>query len=142
MVDDNSTSPHPKKMGRPKGKLNKRTLARIAEVNKIVEAGLTPLAVMTENMEFWHHQALEIGERFKSMVVDVENSDSVALAIKLMEKFFEARKMSQVCAVDAAPYIHPKLQAVTVKQEGSAKVVVVGGLPDISQMTKEPEPAE
>lgn len=129
-------SPKPPGSGRQKGQLNKRTLARIEEIQRIVDAGLTPLRVMNENMVFWHEQAITLGEQLREFVAKMKEAppddggQSLEQAMKLMRMFFAARENSQKCAVDAAPYVHAKLSAITVDDKQARQISVVGGLPD------------
>lgn len=74
--------------GRPKGAATRRT-AEIA--NRAIEQGITPLEVMLASMRaLWDEATDDAG-----MVIDTAKA-----------------KEATVVAKDAAPYIHPRLQAV------------------------------
>ena len=119
--------------GRKPGKASKKALARLAEIQKIVtEEDLKPIAVMTDNMVFWHNQAIRMGEKLEGYVLDIDDPEAIDKLTKLIKLFFQARENSQKCAVDAAPYYHPRLAAVTVKsnpEDTQTTIVVKGGLP-------------
>jgi hypothetical protein len=107
----------------------------LERVKQASENGLTPLAVMQDNMTFWHEQALHLGEKLQSLVVNVDDPSQLDAAMKLLRQFLEARKNSEACAVDAAPYFHPKLASVVVKKNDEnepRRVEFVGGLDDES----------
>ena len=55
----------------------------------------SPLDVMLENMTYWYELATKDGE-------DADLARN-------------ARNMAQACARDAAPYVHPKLQAIAMQ---------------------------
>lgn len=144
--------PRPEGAGRKKGQLNKRTLARIEEVKLYQEKGLTPLQVMYENMIFWHGETVRLNRRLNDFLADYERSaaaggdaELVDLANiqkvrELLMLFLRAREMSQKCAVDSAPYVHPKLAAITVEKEVQRTIRIIGGLPPRKQLPA-PSPA-
>ena len=80
--------PRQKTGGRKKGTPNKTTAAMAAAV---AASGKAPLEVMIENMRHFDEAATNTSE--------IEVSDGL-------------RMQAQECAKDAAPYIHPKLQAI------------------------------
>lgn len=101
--------------GRPKGALVKRS-QKLAE--QAIADGNTPLDIMLANMRHFqlvavsaeavieqlsHEQSIESGEKpedqFKKLLAEVKKAAGF-------------REMAQECARDAAPYIHPRLQAV------------------------------
>lgn len=102
--------------GRPKGAVSKKTLMLREVATKALEAGVTPLEVMLENMRYFHGQAQEL---LQKIIVNVdtdklEEDDRQAL-LESMKSLGSFRKHAQECAVDAAPYLHAKLSNVTVQ---------------------------
>jgi hypothetical protein len=137
----------PRGVGRIPGSLNKRTISRIKEVKRLTDQGMTPLLVMTDNMVFWHRESLRLGALIKDYVgrqadLEVIDKDTLQKLIELMSMFFKAREMAQACARDAAPYMHPKLAAVTMEQTGAPKIQILGGLPDEDDFPAIPGPVQ
>jgi hypothetical protein len=84
--------------GRPKGATTRRTQEIAAkEFEKV-----TPLEVMLANMRFAHERAEEVAK-----VVAGGSADPDTL-----KELLRLRQMAQDCAKDAAPYMHPRLNAV------------------------------
>src|SRR6185436_4199728 len=84
--------------GRPKGATTRWTQEIAAkEFEKV-----TPLEVMLANMRFAHERAEEVAK-----VVAGGSADPDTL-----KELLRLRQMAQDCAKDAAPYMHPRLNAV------------------------------
>jgi len=107
-----------------------------ATANRIAEAGaLTPLDVMLDNMAFFHGAALKLTEHLvnklndegemtdqvKDVLEELHISDDPANLFVAAMRF---RKSAQACAVDAAPYLHPKLASVTHTGDREKPIVV------------------
>jgi len=100
---------HRENAGRKKGAPNKATAARQAEV---AASGITPLAVMLDNMRFAHQRA---GELLEALIADVEAGE-VKEHKALLEAFkaiLALRKTAQDSAKDAANHVHPKLANIS-----------------------------
>lgn len=114
--------------GRPQSAPTRLTRVRAHE---IAQSGFSPLDVMLGNMKFWldqtEHLATKLGELF-DMNVDGCDPDAVATkqaeGAKLIGKLLAARQHAQDCAVDAAPYVHPKLQSITLKPSTTETLIV------------------
>lgn len=124
------------KGGRPKGIVESKTRRRVNEI--LAQNGETPVDVMFDNMLYWHRKVRVLNERFEELMGQA--SDAIAgggeEALQAMKelsatasKFLYARERSQSCAVDAAQYCHPKLQAIAIQQKNTHEVKVIGGLP-------------
>jgi hypothetical protein len=98
-----------RKGGRPKGEANRLT-RRLA--NEIARSGHSPIDVMLKNMWFWAEQAEETAEKVKALADLETDPDARAEAYRLLGRFLSFREKSQECAVDAAPYCHPKLASI------------------------------
>lgn len=112
----------------------KRRLAQ-DKVGVLFDSGNTPVDVMTENMLFWHLRAQAMHEKMEAVMEKFLRdpnftaeaySEVVEEMRKYTKKLFEAREHSQSCAVDLAPYVHPKLAALAI-QQSSPKITVEGG---------------
>jgi hypothetical protein len=105
--------------GRGRGTKNKLTVERQTEQAAIVAeakaAGLTPLEVMLENMRFAHRQADELIAR----VAEASN-----LNVDDLKGALGMRKLAEDCARDAAPYVHPRLQAIQHMGEGGGPIEI------------------
>ena len=72
----------------------------------------SPLDIMFDNMLFWHHQSKNLGAKLDAICGKIRNDDDRREAMSLARMFLAARENAQRCAVDCAPYVHAKLQAV------------------------------
>lgn len=111
--------PSKKSPGRAVGAATRITRMR---ANEIAASGESPLDVMYENMLFWHHASQSIAEQIAKLGSSLKNEDQKSSFLKLLEQFLQARENSQRCAVDAAPYIHPKLASIAFKGELNHKM--------------------
>jgi hypothetical protein len=85
--------------GRKAGTPNKRTLARLATVQRALDEGVTPLDVMIEAMQ--HHYT-----RWKQPPEGQSDLETM-----------KAAELALAAAKDAAPYCHARLQAIEHKAE-------------------------
>src|SRR5437016_3860909 len=97
--------------GHPKGKLGKRTLALRAIADEALAEGVTPIEVMLENMRFYHSESDKL---LATIIAGVENGKSPASLVEALSKLMWFRAEAQKCAVDAAPYLHPRLSSIAV----------------------------
>lgn len=126
-----------KHTGKPKGpnggagrgqgrKVGAATAVTRDRANKILASGGTlPLDVMYENMLFWHQQSLGIGETIKQLLAGADSDEQRAEAIKLLKLFLNSREQAQSCAVDIAPFLHPKLSSISItgKNDGPVELI-------------------
>lgn len=116
--------------GRPPGAANRLSRERANELSK---SGETPLDVMIENMLFWHRHSKHIETLLADIAAQktLKDEDKIAELQKMLRQFLSARENAQKCAVDAAPYMHARLQNVTVQEDPDVqrKVLIEGGLP-------------
>jgi hypothetical protein len=89
--------------GRKAGSATQKTRA-IAD--RAAAAGITPLEVMLENMDFAHSKASVLLQGMLDSGAEVPES------FDQFKELLRFRAMAQECAKDAAPYIHPKLAAI------------------------------
>lgn len=77
-----------------------------------------PLAVMVGNMRFAHGEALDMMMQIAEAMPQVlkeQNPDQWAEILDLFKNMMRMRDVAQRYAVDAAPYMHPKLASVEYK---------------------------
>lgn len=88
---------------------------------------------MIENMEFWRKAAVELGERLDGIISKNKFPKSERIQfLKLLRDFIDARSKAQSCAVDAAPYVHPKLSSIAMRPVGSKDIKLIS-----QEMTQE-----
>ncbi|MBR1238473.1 hypothetical protein [Bradyrhizobium sp. AUGA SZCCT0182] len=98
--------------GRKKGGINARTAALRNIADEALAAGITPLEVMLQNMRFYHSEAETIlAELLKGLAEHNKTPEQLISAMKELGAF---KEKAQRCAVDAAPFLHPHLSAVSV----------------------------
>lgn len=98
-------------------------VTRIARkmADELVERGESPLDFMHENLMFWWKASNTFGEKLAALLISAEEDEdppSLELrreAVDLLKNFVNARDKAQACAVDAAPYCHPRLQSIAFK---------------------------
>lgn len=109
--------------GRPVGSVGQRTKALRAIADEAIAAGITPIEVMLDNMRFYHEKADVL---LTAIVAGVKGEGKKKVPpmelLEMMKEIGSFREKAQGCAVDAAPYCHPKLSATTVDLK--AKVTV------------------
>jgi hypothetical protein len=98
--------------GRKPGAKTKRVQEIAA---KAAAEGVSPLEVMLENMRFARDQAAEL----LSKMLGTGEADVDALKTLL-----SLRQVSQDCAKDAAPYIHPKLASIEHKGDAENPIPI------------------
>lgn len=115
--------------GRKQGALTQRT-REVAE--RAVAEGKSPLEVMLDNMRHFQQVALDAeatlegltAAEFSSQVPpDASPEDQFKLLLAQVKKTAGLRQMAQDAARDAAPYLHPKLTAVTHSAPDGGPVV-------------------
>lgn len=92
-------------------------LARV-RAHEIAKSEKAPLNIMLDNMMFWHRHSKDLESQIQVVLEEIRTEASEDLLDKakdLLKGFLAARQNAQACAVDAAPYVHPKLQSVTIK---------------------------
>lgn len=126
MANKRDGSPQAQKGGRKVGAATRLTRVR---ANEICASGQDPLSVMNENMLFWHEAASAMGERIKRMIEkDQLSKEEQSALVDILSNFECARENAQRCAVDAAPYVHPKLQSIAM-QRAAEEVVITMEIP-------------
>ncbi len=118
--------PTGKPRGRRKGDITKRTKALRSIADKALFASDTPLEVMLENMRHYHKIANDLHKEIAERLEWLKNEETVEdvaeginATVKMLGEMNNARMNSQKCAVEAAPYCHPRL--AHVKFDGSMK---------------------
>src|SRR5580704_7790731 len=97
------------KGGRPPMAPNRLSRKRAMELCAKNES---PLDIMFDNMLFWHRQSRDLGAKLDAICGKIKNEDDRREAMSLARMLLSARENAQRCAVDCAPYVHAKLQAV------------------------------
>jgi hypothetical protein len=102
--------------GRPAGVPSKRTIERRAIADRAAANGETPLEVMVANMRHFHKLAESaeavLSELSAEAVGNLPPDQQFKHLMAEVKKAAGFREMSQNCARDAAPYIHPKLASI------------------------------
>jgi hypothetical protein len=105
--------------GRRPGSVTKLT-RKLA--NDLIRQGYAPLEIMISNMMFWHKSAESIARKIELLSNEISESGEEKakheIYSDLVRSFLTARENSQKCAVEAAPYCHPRLQSVALKPDG------------------------
>lgn len=110
------------KGGRPKGTkvTKKRDALTLRQIHDLLDDGESPLDVMIDNLKFWFRQSVRLSAKLEKFLenADASDPDILAQAAKMLQTLLMARDKAQVCAVDAAPYCHPKLASIEHKSSG------------------------
>lgn len=82
-----------------------------------------PIEVMMNNMRFYYSRATSFSQQLLDMVDELKNvpeekrTDEMVAILKMAHQVDEYRDKAQACAVDAAPYCHPRLASLQVKSD-------------------------
>lgn len=108
------------------------------KANELAATGNSPLDVMINNMIFWFDHAKATTEQVNSFIADMRTKKEEAGEIpdeemlkrleKLLKDMLYAREQAQACAVDAAPYCHPRLASITLTPKEPAPDVAAARL--------------
>lgn len=104
--------------GRRLGGQNEKTRA-YAEAAAV--EGVKPIDVMLGNMRYYHERAEDFDKKLEEVATLLTpqqiaaGGESVMEVLKLVNQIGQFRMKAQECAVDAAPYIHPRLTAIAMK---------------------------
>lgn len=125
----------PPNLRRPKGTPNV-TVRDL--VDKIIASGKPlPLTIMLENMYYFQGHALSLlaqaQDKFQTLQTKILagrkltklEQEQLREANKLIGWSMAARHAAQDCAVDAAPYIHPRLANVTLDKGDESKLTII-----------------
>lgn len=110
--------------------------------DELADSGDTPLDVMLGNMWFWRNQAENLHAILMERIGELHPVDGIVSAEdraeiqerwqKTLEQvqeigqhFLEARRNSQQCAVDAAPYVNAKIAATKLKGSSDAAAKLI-----------------
>lgn len=100
---------------------------------KAAEEGVKPIDVMLGNMRYFWERAdgfeKKLEEVAKIMTPEqiAKGGEEVMNLLTLIKDIGSFRSKAQECAVDAAPYVHPRLTAVAVKIDaGDSKKPMLG----------------
>jgi hypothetical protein len=106
------------------------------KADELAHKNQTPLDVMIDNMNFWRSKASELTVEMQRRMdeiasLDISDETQRGQFLELMREFnkvatamLSARQNAQSCAVDAAPYVHPRFQSIAVQHKGTAAKIV------------------
>jgi hypothetical protein len=132
------------KLGRPKrtppkgarkGRLNQKTIQQLHKLTEELRTGKMPLDVMLEHMRFAQDKAHELTKEvieFKAKGMPTTDMKAMTAFLERMVEMFQELRAWRTLALDAAtraaPYCHPKLNAIAMKindPEGTRSIVDV-----------------
>lgn len=110
--------------GRPVGSIGEKSKMLREIAAKALAAGITPAEVMLDNMRFFHQKAdvLQVAILDKVTRKGVLKGDEAMELLAEFKELGEFKMKAQSCAVDAAPYFHARLSAVTADVNVTHKV--------------------
>lgn len=110
--------------GRKKGQSLEVVRKRRFAVDLMEQHDLSPIEVMMGNMVFWHRQADKLTEKLMEFMqrANPEDPDTINQFNELVKRMLSCRSEAQACAVDAAPYCHPRLAAVAISTDPDSPV--------------------
>jgi hypothetical protein len=103
---------HHAMMGRPQTRATRATL-HIRE-RWVADGRKTPLEVMLRNMEYFDHEVHQLLLKCGLWSAAPKNDAEKKERLQLLKAVANMRGLAQACAVDAAPYMHQKLNALTL----------------------------
>jgi hypothetical protein len=99
-------------------RLSRRRAMELCEKNE------SPLDIMFDNMLFWHRQSKDLGAKLEAICKEIKSEDDRREAMNLVRTLVSARENAQRCAVDCAPYVHAKLQAVQHEHGPTGRYII------------------
>jgi hypothetical protein len=75
-------------------------------------------------MLFWHHQSTDLGAKLEAISGKLKSEDDRREAMNLVRTLLSARENAQKCAVDCAPYVHAKLQAIQHEHSATGRYII------------------
>lgn len=138
MANKRGPKPGKEQSGGRHGKITQSTALARMSAHKIASSDQAPLKIMLDNMMFWHNQsealAGQIQASLEEMRAGAASEELIQKFEKSMKHFVDARQNAQSCAVDAAPYVHPKLASVTHKADNKGKIIEVETVVPVSNL--------
>ncbi len=67
---------------------------------------------MLNNLSFWYRQAQGLKVLTQNLAEKLDDPAQREEAVKLMRQLLACRDTAQRCAVEAAPYVHPRLASI------------------------------
>lgn len=120
------SAPGERRGGRQKGTQNKLTIARKTLADGAIGDGKTPLEVMLSNMRHFDNLAESaervLAEMTAETIAELPADKQFERLLAEVKKAAGFRDSAQGCARDAAPYIHPRLTAISAPDGGPIKV--------------------
>ncbi len=104
--------------GRKPGALTKTCRDDAIAATRAVD--LTPIQVMANNMRFWYDASMGLTDKITGLLEEVtpemvqENPEILRELNTNLKNMLFARERAQECAVDMAPYRHPRLANIEV----------------------------
>ena len=115
--------------GRKPGSRNVRTRRRTLQVCR--EWNISPLDVMLDNMQHWRARSANLEIQLQQLIDSGADEQTIE---QMRKSLLAAREQAQKCAVDAAPFLHPRLKGVatdSVQTEAKATFAeITGGMSD------------
>lgn len=117
--------------GRPKGmKTSRAKILAGRKAAAIVESGRSPLDVLMNEMRFWEREVGIIERDLRDGEHGIGSDDAVSLAERNTSVYFEARKSLVKAALDAAPFVHPRMSPTTPDASGATSLKDLSNLTD------------
>jgi hypothetical protein len=118
--------------GRPRGRpANALTVMSRHKARELAAKNETPLDVMLDNMLWWRHKANKLTNLVEEKIKIINCAETVEQLKDALIEFNKAavsmvaaRDKSQTCAVDAAPYMHPKYTSIAVQHQNREVKIV------------------
>ena len=106
MATKRDGTPQRQRGGRPVSEATKAGRAYAAEIRS---GDASPLAVMFENLAFWHEGAAKLLETIEASAKSIPDAQLRSELLALAEPLANARLVSQRCALDAVQFVQPKI---------------------------------
>jgi hypothetical protein len=96
--------------------------SREAMVDATKAVGITPAQVMAENLRFWYDVSTSLTDKIEKALASLtpedvrEEPELLRQLNNNLKNMLIARERAQECAVDMAPYRHPRLANIEVTE--------------------------
>jgi len=106
MAKKRDGTPQRQRGGRP---VSEATKAARAYAEEVRSSDASPLAIMAENLQFWHEGAAKLLKTIETTGKSIQDRRLRSELLALAEPLANAREVSQRCALDAVQFVQPKI---------------------------------
>jgi hypothetical protein len=90
--------------------VSEATKAARAYADEVRSGDASPLAIMADNLQFWHQGTARLLEIIETSLNSIEDTRLRSKLFAAAQPMFKARERSRECALDMISYVQPKIE--------------------------------